>query len=30
MLQALNILEPLDLPAMGFNSARYIHASTRR
>jgi gamma-glutamyltranspeptidase / glutathione hydrolase len=25
MLQALNILEPLDLPAMGYNSARYIH-----
>ena len=26
MLQALNILEPLDLRAMGYNSARYIHA----
>jgi gamma-glutamyltranspeptidase / glutathione hydrolase len=26
LLQALNILEPLDLPAMGYNSARYIHA----
>ncbi|HEX2164737.1 MAG TPA: gamma-glutamyltransferase, partial [Thermoanaerobaculia bacterium] len=26
MLQALNILEPLDLRAMGFNSARYVHA----
>lgn len=26
MLQALNILEPLDLKAMGYNSARYIHA----
>ncbi|HEV8583231.1 MAG TPA: gamma-glutamyltransferase [Thermoanaerobaculia bacterium] len=26
MLQALNILEPMDLRAMGFNSARYIHA----
>ena len=25
MLQALNLLEPLDLRAMGFNSARYIH-----
>jgi gamma-glutamyltranspeptidase/glutathione hydrolase len=25
MLQALNILEGLDLKAMGFNSARYIH-----
>ncbi|MEX0881116.1 MAG: gamma-glutamyltransferase family protein [Thermoanaerobaculia bacterium] len=25
MLQALNLLEPLDLKAMGFNSARYIH-----
>jgi len=25
MLQALNILEPIDLKAMGFNSARYIH-----
>lgn len=25
MLQALNILEPLDLKAMGYNSARYIH-----
>jgi gamma-glutamyltranspeptidase/glutathione hydrolase len=25
MLQALNILEPLDLKGMGFNSARYIH-----
>jgi gamma-glutamyltranspeptidase/glutathione hydrolase len=25
MLQALNILEPLDLRAMGLNSARYIH-----
>ena len=26
MLQALNILEPLDLQSMGYNSARYIHA----
>jgi gamma-glutamyltranspeptidase/glutathione hydrolase len=26
MLQALNILETLDVKAMGFNSARYIHA----
>ncbi|HUO86537.1 MAG TPA: gamma-glutamyltransferase family protein [Thermoanaerobaculia bacterium] len=26
MLQALNILEPLDLAAMGYNSARYVHA----
>ncbi len=26
MLQALNILETLDLRAMGYNSARYIHA----
>ena len=26
MLQALNILEPMDLKAMGYNSARYIHA----
>ncbi len=25
LLQALNILEPLDLAAMGYNSARYIH-----
>jgi gamma-glutamyltranspeptidase/glutathione hydrolase len=25
MLQALNMLEPLDLEAMGYNSARYIH-----
>ncbi|RPJ85361.1 MAG: gamma-glutamyltransferase family protein [Acidobacteria bacterium] len=25
MLQALNILEPLDVQSMGFNSARYIH-----
>ncbi len=25
MLQALNLLEPLDLEAMGYNSARYIH-----
>jgi gamma-glutamyltranspeptidase/glutathione hydrolase len=25
MLQALNILEPLDLKGMGFNSSRYIH-----
>jgi len=25
MLQALNLLEPLDLKAMGYNSARYIH-----
>ena len=25
MLQALNILEPLDMQAMGYNSARYIH-----
>jgi gamma-glutamyltranspeptidase/glutathione hydrolase len=26
LLQALNILEPLDLEAMGYNSERYIHA----
>jgi gamma-glutamyltranspeptidase/glutathione hydrolase len=26
MLQALNLLEPLDLKAMGYNSARYDHA----
>ncbi len=26
MLQALNLLEPMDLKGMGFNSARYIHA----
>jgi gamma-glutamyltranspeptidase/glutathione hydrolase len=26
MLQALNMLEPLDVKAMGYNSARYIHA----
>lgn len=26
MLQALNMLETLDLKAMGFNSAKYIHA----
>lgn len=26
MLQALNMLENIDLKAMGFNSARYIHA----
>jgi gamma-glutamyltranspeptidase / glutathione hydrolase len=26
MLQALNMLEPVDLKAMGYNSARYIHA----
>ena len=26
MLQALNILETMDLKAMGFNSARYVHA----
>jgi gamma-glutamyltranspeptidase / glutathione hydrolase len=26
MLQALNILENLDLQAMGYNSARYVHA----
>ncbi|RPI24775.1 MAG: gamma-glutamyltransferase family protein [Acidobacteria bacterium] len=25
MLQALNLLEPLDVKAMGYNSARYIH-----
>lgn len=25
MLQALNILEPLDLKGMGYNSARYVH-----
>jgi gamma-glutamyltranspeptidase/glutathione hydrolase len=25
MLQALNILEPMDLKGMGFNSARYMH-----
>jgi gamma-glutamyltranspeptidase / glutathione hydrolase len=26
MLQALNILEGMDLPAMGYNSGRYVHA----
>ena len=26
MLQALNLLEPIDLQAMGFNSPRYVHA----
>src|SRR5262245_6108107 len=26
MLQALNLLEPMDLKGMGYNSARYIHA----
>jgi gamma-glutamyltranspeptidase/glutathione hydrolase len=26
LLQALNILEPMDLKAMGYNSSRYIHA----
>jgi len=26
MLEALNLLEPMDLRGMGFNSARYIHA----
>ena len=26
LLQCLNLLEPLDLKAMGYNSARYIHA----
>jgi gamma-glutamyltranspeptidase/glutathione hydrolase len=26
LLQALNILEPMDLKGMGYNSARYIHA----
>ncbi|HUF79387.1 MAG TPA: gamma-glutamyltransferase [Thermoanaerobaculia bacterium] len=26
MLQALNLLEPMDLQAMGFNSPRYVHA----
>jgi gamma-glutamyltranspeptidase/glutathione hydrolase len=26
MLQALNMLEPMDLKAMGYNSTRYIHA----
>lgn len=26
MLQALNLLEPLDVRAMGYNSVRYIHA----
>jgi gamma-glutamyltranspeptidase / glutathione hydrolase len=26
LLQALNMLEPLDLKAMGYNSTRYIHA----
>lgn len=25
MLQTLNILEPMDLKAMGYNSARYVH-----
>jgi gamma-glutamyltranspeptidase/glutathione hydrolase len=26
MLQALNLLEPMDLKGMGYNSARYVHA----
>jgi len=26
MLEALNMIEPMDVKAMGFNSARYIHA----
>jgi gamma-glutamyltranspeptidase/glutathione hydrolase len=26
MLQALNLLEPLEVKAMGYNSARYVHA----
>lgn len=26
-LQALNLLEGFDLPAMGFNSADHLHAS---
>jgi gamma-glutamyltranspeptidase / glutathione hydrolase len=26
LLQALNLLEPLDLQSMGYNSSRYIHA----
>jgi gamma-glutamyltranspeptidase/glutathione hydrolase len=26
LLQTLNLLEPLDLQGMGFNSARYVHA----
>jgi gamma-glutamyltranspeptidase / glutathione hydrolase len=26
MLEALNMLEPMDVKAMGYNSARYIHA----
>jgi gamma-glutamyltranspeptidase/glutathione hydrolase len=26
LLQALNLLEPMDLKGMGYNSARYIHA----
>ncbi|MFP3941629.1 MAG: gamma-glutamyltransferase family protein, partial [Thermoanaerobaculia bacterium] len=26
MLQALNLLEPMDLQAMGYNSTRYVHA----
>jgi gamma-glutamyltranspeptidase/glutathione hydrolase len=25
MLQALNLLEPMDLKSMGYNSSRYIH-----
>ena len=29
MLQALNILENMDLKAMGYNSSRYIHALTQ-
>lgn len=29
MLQALNILEPLDLKSMGYNSARYVHTVTQ-
>jgi gamma-glutamyltranspeptidase/glutathione hydrolase len=29
MLQALNILEPMDLKGMGYDSARYIHAITQ-
>jgi gamma-glutamyltranspeptidase / glutathione hydrolase len=25
LLQALNLLEPLDLPSMGYNTTRYVH-----
>ena len=29
MLQALSMLETMDVKAMGYNSARYIHALYR-